>query len=436
VTTTKSTIPIDEQRLVGLVSDLVNIPSVTGSEREVADFVLGYLKDVGLEARQQEVEDGRVNVIGRLRGTGGGKAIAFTGHLDTATSGRPEEDHAGLGELGPGHYPRAYVKDGHVYGLGAFNMKGGVAAAITAAATLAHTKAALRGDVLVIWVCGESENAPVDGLHRQFRGARYRGGGVGTRYYITHGQVPDYVVVCEPSNLFVANADAGYLFVKLVLNAPGGGAAANRGGAKAAGPVSGAVSIMTDVVGAIEAWKPQYAKKHAYPTGLGTMEPAVGIGAVESGWPFKPTYRPPVANIYLTLRLTPAMDANTPLIELRTVLDELSKRKTDFEYDIEVYGSNYPSTIIAADHPLVSTALAVRERVLGAPQGIVPSLYYGTWNDTNIFRQHGVPAMILGPSWDENDPNAKSYDVGQHVSIAQLNAAAQIYMQIAKELCA
>ena len=52
---------------------------------------------------------------------------------------------------------------------------------------------------MVTGVAGESEKSPVEGAIRSYRGARYQGGGYGTRYLITHCQLPDYAVVCEPA---------------------------------------------------------------------------------------------------------------------------------------------------------------------------------------------------------------------------------------------
>jgi acetylornithine deacetylase/succinyl-diaminopimelate desuccinylase-like protein len=197
---------------------------------------------------------------------------------------------------------------------------------------------------------------------------------------------------------------------------------------------SGAVSVLARAIDALDAWQPEYSKQHAFPTGLGVMEATMNIGSVESGWPFKPTYRPPIANVYLTLRVTPAMAPSEPLDELRALLDELGP-KVGFDYELETYGTNVPSTITAADHPLVRTAIGARERVLGPLPNDTPSRYMSRWNDSNIFRQHGIPTVILGPSTGETvERTPKTYDLGQRVSVAQLTAAVSIYGEIARGL--
>jgi acetylornithine deacetylase/succinyl-diaminopimelate desuccinylase-like protein len=426
-TSPAQTIAVDEQEVVDLVTQLVNIPSVTGSERAAAEFLVGHMQGLGLDAYLQEVEDGRPNAIGILRGSGGGPALAFNGHLDTATSGQPDLDYPGLGELGPGHYPRAYVKDGQLYGLGAFNMKGGVGAAVTAVGAIARSGIRLAGDLIVAAVVGESENAPVEGLHQAFRGPRYRGGGIGTRYYITHGPVPDLAVVVEPSGLVVTNCEAGYLFVKVVLKTGGGSHGEHLG------PRSGAINALARVVDAIEDWIPGYTERHRFNTGLGPMEPFAEVGAVESGWPFKPTYKPPIAHLYVSLRLTPAMRATTPLEELRALLDGLKAQVDGLDYVLHTYASNFPSTLTHADHPLVESALQAEEAVLGRRQGPSPARHFGLWNDSITFRLHGIPAIRFGPSFESGA--GQQYDRGQHVSLAHLGAAANMYTRIALDMC-
>ena len=86
------------------------------------------MRDSGLDARLQEVEPGRANAIASLQGSGDGPAIVFNGHLDTATSGRLEDDYPGLGEVVPGNFPAPISRMTSC--LGAYNMKGGIAAAV------------------------------------------------------------------------------------------------------------------------------------------------------------------------------------------------------------------------------------------------------------------------------------------------------------------
>jgi len=424
----ESVTPVATEDVVKLLCELINIPSVTGTEQQIAEFLVNYMRDLGLDAWLQEVEPGRANAIAVLHGSGDGPALVFNGHLDTATSGRLEEDYPGLGEVVPGNSPRAYIKDGHVYGLGAYNMKGGIAAAVCAVGALAKSRLKLRGDVIIAAVAGESEKAPVDGALRSFRGPVYRGGGVGTRYYITHGPVPDMAMVCEPTALWVTNADAGYVWVKVIVKGTGGGLA-DRGARSAVS----AVSLMTRVVQTIEAWAPEYRDRHVFDSGIGKIEPTINVGAVEGGFPFKASYQPAVCHIYVELRLTPVMRPTDALSELRIVLDRLQQDIPELNYELEVYASNFPATVTAPESRVVQVALEMQERVLGERQTHPPSRIFHFWNDTNVFRQHGVPAVMVGPGGERDQ--SQIFEPGQHVGIRQLEDAARLYTLAAIKLC-
>jgi arginine utilization protein RocB len=89
------------------------------------------MRQAGVEAQLQEVEEGRANIIAVVRGAGDGPTLMLNGHLDTSYTGDFWEDYAALGTPGPNHRPEAYEIGDSIYGLGANNMKGGVAAAFS-----------------------------------------------------------------------------------------------------------------------------------------------------------------------------------------------------------------------------------------------------------------------------------------------------------------
>lgn len=75
---------IDEKELVDLAVAMGNITAPSGYEQPMADFVLNWLKANGFDnSFQQQVADGRSNVIGIFRGTGAGRSLIFNSHLDS-----------------------------------------------------------------------------------------------------------------------------------------------------------------------------------------------------------------------------------------------------------------------------------------------------------------------------------------------------------------
>ena len=131
-----------------LVSELVAIDSVNpdlvpggAGEGEIARFVAEWLERAGLEVEVQETAPGRPNVIGTVRGTGGGKSLMLNAHMDTVGLGGPD------GALTP------RIDGNRLYGRGSYDMKGSLAAMMLAAAELNSDPPS--GDVLVTAVTDE-----------------------------------------------------------------------------------------------------------------------------------------------------------------------------------------------------------------------------------------------------------------------------------------
>ena len=142
---------VREEEIVAMCCDVINIPSPTGHELQMAQYMQGALQQLGLQVSWQEVEEGRANVVGRSIGVGGGKNLMFNGHMDTSNTG--DEDFL----TGIGYKPHAVVKNGMIYGLGIYNMKGALVCYTHAVKALQRAGVRLKGDVIVAAVAGEIE---------------------------------------------------------------------------------------------------------------------------------------------------------------------------------------------------------------------------------------------------------------------------------------
>ena len=109
---------VREEEIVAMCCDVINIPSPTGEEAKMAEHMRAAWESIGLEVTWQEVEEGRANVVARWEGAGSGRCLMFNGHMDTSNTG--QEDFL----TGIGYKPNAVIKDGMIYGLGIYNMKG------------------------------------------------------------------------------------------------------------------------------------------------------------------------------------------------------------------------------------------------------------------------------------------------------------------------
>src|SRR5436190_17515091 len=124
---------VDRVELRELVAQLVAIESVNptlvpggAGEARCARFVADWLAERGIEVEVDEPAPGRTNVVGRVRGSGGGRSLLLNGHLDTV----------GLGGADAGLAPR-FAGD-RLYGRGAYDMKGSLAAMLLTAAGAAE----------------------------------------------------------------------------------------------------------------------------------------------------------------------------------------------------------------------------------------------------------------------------------------------------------
>ena len=208
---------LDEAAMVELVRELITMPSLDGDESPAQERVAAWLSaqgfatdlwEIDLEALAEhpdyshEVERGEaLGVVGWSRpdgedaGGGGerraGRDLLLNGHIDVVPAG----DEAGW-TTGPW---TAAVRDGRIYGRGACDMKGGLAAALFAAKAVRDAAVPLAGRVGVASVAGEEE------------------GGLGTLAALLRGHTADGAIVTEPTRLAVVVAEAGSIMFRLTV---------------------------------------------------------------------------------------------------------------------------------------------------------------------------------------------------------------------------
>ncbi len=130
---------IKEERVVELTKTLVEIPSETGKEKEIGDWLIKYFEELGLsDIKRLPVEDAGDTVVAVLKG-GDGPKLMLNFHIDTfdAFEGWDTDPFQGV------------EKDGRLYGLGAHDMKGGAACALAALEAIMESGVELDGDLLI-----------------------------------------------------------------------------------------------------------------------------------------------------------------------------------------------------------------------------------------------------------------------------------------------
>lgn len=193
----------NQETIVGFLQDLIRVPSVTGDEGPIQELIARQLKEMDLEVdvfepslealRQHpafvEVSrgyEGRPNVVGTLRGEGGGKSLLFNGHVDVIPAGAQESWQHGSWS--------GDIADGRVYGRGASDMKSGLAAMTMAVKALLESGIRLRGDVILEYTVDEEVS------------------GNGTLACVMKGYKADAGICCETSSMRIQPASIGRIW--------------------------------------------------------------------------------------------------------------------------------------------------------------------------------------------------------------------------------
>ena len=380
---------IDRDRLVQDALEAVSIPSFTGEEEAMAEWMAERLRELGLDVQWQQVEDGRANVLGVRPGTGGGPTLMFNGHLDTSYSGK-EPWLAGV----RGFQPQGFVKDGRIYGLGISNMKGALVAYLAAVRALGDEP--LKGDVMVAAVCGEIEKTQWGSA----QGAQYRGYATGSRHLVTHGGAADVCILGEPTEQKVVLAHFGSLWLRLSTT----GAFVHTAFAP---PVEdNSIVKMRPVLDAVLAWLP-------------TWDGVATIGAIAGGFPWRVSRTPHRTDLFLDLRVAPG-----------TEMAEARRRALDFARGIDVEAEVFvtaPGAEIEPDHPLVEALEASHEEVFGSP----PERDVTRWfSDASVLTRYGIATVNYGTSTGLLDT-----EDGENLDIDGLVKTAEVYARAAQKVC-
>jgi acetylornithine deacetylase len=397
---------VKEEEIVAMCYDVINIPSPTGEELQMAHYMRNALQQLGLNVAWQEVEEGRANVVGRWIGGGGGKNLMFNGHMDTSNTGR--EDFL----TGIGYKAQAVVKNGFVYGLGIYNMKGALVCYTHAVKALQRAGVKLRGDVIIAAVAGEIEKAQWG----EFKGREYRGYGVGTHYLVNHGVVPDMCILGEPTDMHVVLEHFGSLWVRISCTGIYVHSAFCEGREE-----MNSIRRMHELMGEIMKWIGVWEKKAAY----GGKKAIVNLGGIRGGHAWRASRTPEKTDLFLDVRVPPSITMNDARRDIQQVFLDLKKQHPDWGLEFETYVS-VPGARIREDHEMIKAIDANHARIMGKP----PGREVVCWcSDASVLSRYGIETVNYGPSSGPRDAE------GEKVKIKTLVDITKIYALTAAELC-
>ena len=397
---------VKEEEIVSMACDVINIPSPTGEELEMARYMQNVLHQLGLSVTWQEVEDNRANVVGRWSGTGGGKNLMFNGHMDTSNTGR-EDFLTGLG-----YKPHAVVKDGFIYGLGIYNMKGALVCYAHAVKALQRAGVRLKGDVVVAAVAGEIEKTQWG----EFQGKEYRGYGFGTHYLVNHGVLPDMCILGEPTDMHLVLEHFGSMWARLSCTGIYVHTAFCEGREE-----MNSIRRMHELTGSILEWIAAWEKKASY----GGKKALVNLGGIRGGHAWRASRTPEKTDLFLDVRVPPTIPMSEARRDIQQAFLGLQKQHPDWGLEFETYVS-VPGARIGEAHEMIKAIESNHELVMGN----LPEREVVTWcSDASVLSRYGIDTVNYGPSSGPRDKE------GEKVRIQTLVDITRIYALTAAELC-
>jgi len=398
---------IREDEIVGMSCDVVNIPSATGEELEMGRYMRTAMEELGLAVSWQEVEERRANVVGLWEGTGNGKSLMFNGHMDTSNTGR-ESFLTGLG-----YKAKAVIRDRMIYGLGIYNMKGALVCYTQAVKALMRAGLKPEGDVTIAAVVGEIEKTQ---WGDEFVGKEFRGYGVGSHHLVNHGVLPDMCILGEPTDMQLVLGHYGTVWARISTRGHYVHTAFTRGKQE-----QSSVYRMKQILDPIYEWISAWERKATYDGQPGV----VNVGCIRAGFPWRVSRTPDRADIFLDVRVPPAMALTEARKTLKELVLGLRKAHPNYGIEFETFVS-VPGAEISKDHLLVKTIESCHQRVVGS----APKHATVVWDsDASVMTRFGIETLNYGPSSGPRDAE------GEKVAIETLVNTTKVYALAAAEIC-
>ena len=353
----------------GLLQALVRIPSVNphGSpgvdrpgEQACAEFVAAFLRDCGAEVELREVAPGRPNVLGRFPSNAPGKKrVVLAPHLDTVSVGGMVIDPFG-GE----------IRDGKLWGRGATDTKGTMAAMLWSLCQLRDRIPSLGHEVWFAGLMGEEA------------------GQEGARAFVKQERA-DFALIGEPTGRDIVYTHKGAFWLNLRTTGRAVHASAPDRG-------ENAIYKMADVLRCIRDEIAPALAAQCHPV-LGS--PTISAGTIRGGT--KTNIVPDFCELEVDTRTIPGQDP----AEIALALQKASP-------GLEI--SVWQSTPLNTDptHPLIQLLVKNGGSLTGAPW----------FCDAAVFAEAGIPAVAAGPGFI-----AQAHTNDEWISIAELELGVRFY---------
>ncbi len=363
--------------------DTTNPP---GNEREAAIFVKDRLASLGAVAEIQEISPGRANAVCRFPFSHPekGPCLIFNSHLDVVPAGEAPWTH-------PPFQP--HFAEERVYGRGASDAKGSVAAMMAGIRLALAESKDLRGEFIFTAVAAEET------------------GGLGTQFWVRNrGTDPRlcWGIVGEPTCLIPFIAHKGVSRRKVSVQGRSVHSSDPARGRNAIYPVARLALFVEELNQRLSQKKDPL---------LGS--PVVSANVIRGG--VKDNVIPDYCELHLDRRRIPGESADQFDRELKDWAEEIKRKDPPFQYQIEILGADKEPASISPDEPIVEMVTQTIFEVTGRKES--PQALIAATDMTFLVHEGHIPTVILGPGYS-------SHVVDEFVEISQLKEAAQVYARL------
>jgi acetylornithine deacetylase len=380
---------VDRDYLFRTLADLIRINSVNPTlapggkgEGEISGYVARALGAMGLEVRTLEPEPGRISVLGTLRGTGGGKSLMLNAHYDTVGVEGMEEAFS------------AAVRDGKMYGRGAYDMKGSLAAQMAAVKALVDAGVKTRGDVVVAAVADEEYDS------------------IGTADVIRNIRT-DGAIVTEPTAVQICLAHKGYLWIEVETKGRAAHGSRFELGIDANMRMGWFLAELDKLERDLRARPPH---------------PLVGPpslhAAMMQGGDGLSTYAAS-SKLQIERRTVPGETEAQAVSELQQIVDRLAARDSSFKATVRPFFVRDPFEV-SREAPVVRALARAAAKVLGRTPNYIGDT---PWMDAALLKAAGVETVVMGPG------GGGAHAAVEWVELESVAQMAAILMEAATDYC-
>jgi len=372
---------------IRLLRDLVTINSINPTlvagapgEQAIGDLIADRMQRIGLAVEVQTVADRRPNVIGVLEGNRPGRTLMFCGHTDT------------VGVTGMTEPFDPVEREGRLFGRGAQDMKGGLAAMIDAARVVAEGGLE-QGRLIVACVVDEEHSS------------------VGADALVGRWTA-DAAIVTEPTDLAVAVAHKGFAWIEIEVFGKAAHGSRPNDGQDAILRLGRVLSRLEHLDRTLQARAPHTL------VGTGSLHASIVTGGCElSSYPDR-------AMLQMERRSLPDEPESQALDEVQRILNELRREDASLRATARTMFSRPAYEIPAASE--LAVTLTASAAAVGRSTRIVGASF---WADSAVLGHAGIPAVLFGPG------GAGLHSTEEYVNLADVVTCRDVLVEMTRRFC-